>query len=134
MILKTMSIDVAKSCIIYEDNSAALKRTKHITTVSSSEQRMTKVLGKVVFKRFCDIITSDVDLTDVDKRTCVLYSRVFDSRNTFRVEKRVCYILGFLILGIHLGSRTENIFILFSSCADFKYHLYLDYVKKTLQN
>ena len=102
---------MAKPCLVYEDNAAArkiannataIKRTKHIDirhhfirehvenglidikAVSSSEQRadfMTKVLGKVAFKRFCDIITSDVDLTDVDKRTCGLCSRVFDSRN-----------------------------------------------------
>ena len=112
MILKTMSIPIEKSCIVYEDNRAtikiaenatAMKRTKHIDIrhhflrehvengtikilpIATAEQRadiMTKVLGAVqLFTHFRDIITSDVDLTDVDKRTCNHCARIFKSRN-----------------------------------------------------
>lgn len=99
MLLRSMGINVRRPCVVYEDNSAALKiannvtamkRTKHIDvwhhflrehvnqgtirilTVSTKEQLadvMTKVLGKELFLRFRDFITSDVDLTSVDTRT-----------------------------------------------------------------
>ena len=93
-----MGISVRRPCVVYEDNSAALKiannataikRTKHIDVrhhflrehvkqgtitivpVSTKEQLadiMTKVLGKELFLRFREYITSDVDLTPVDTR------------------------------------------------------------------
>ena len=93
-----MGIKVRRPCVVYEDNSAALKiannataikRTKHIDVrhhflrehvnqgtikilpVSTKEQLadvMTKVLGKVTFLRFRDYITSDVDLSSADTR------------------------------------------------------------------
>ena len=111
MLLKTMSIPIEKPCIVYEDNRAtikiadnatAMKRTKHIDIrhhflrehvdngtikilpIATAEQRadvMTKVLGVQLFTHFRDIITSDVDLTDVDKRTCNHCARIFKSRN-----------------------------------------------------
>ena len=92
MLLKTMGINVEKPCIVYEDNRAAIKiaenatsmrRSKHIdirhhfirehvengtikvVPVSTTEQRadiMTKLLGKELFTRFRDIITSDIEL------------------------------------------------------------------------
>ena len=111
MLLKTMGINVAKPCVIYEDNRAtikiannatACKRTKHIDirhhflrehaengtikieSVSTKEQladAMTKVLGRQLFEHFRDIITSDIDLTAIDRRTCVNCARIFKSRN-----------------------------------------------------
>ena len=98
MLLRSMGIRVHHPCVAYEDNSAALKiannataikRTKHIDVhhhflrehvdqdtivivpVSTQEQLtdiMTKVLGKELFFRFRDRITSDVDLTSADTR------------------------------------------------------------------
>ena len=98
MLLRSMGIKVRRPCVVYEDNSAALKiannataikRTKHIDVrhhflrehvnqgtisilpVSTKEQLadvMTKVLGKVAFLRFRDYITSDVDLSSADTR------------------------------------------------------------------
>ena len=98
MLLRFMGIRVRRPCVVYEDNSAALKiannataikRTKHIDVrhhflrehvdqgtivivpVSTQEQLadiMTKVLGKELFFRFRDRITSDVDLTSADTR------------------------------------------------------------------
>ena len=99
MLLRSMGIKVRRPCVVYEDNSAALKiannataikRTKHIDVrhhflrehvnqgtiailpVSTKEQLadvMTKVLGTELFLRFRNYITSDVDLTRTDKRT-----------------------------------------------------------------
>ena len=93
-----MGIKVRRPCVVYEDNSAALKiannataikRTKHIDVrhhflrehvdqgtisivqVGTHDQLadvMTKILGKESFLRFRDHITSDVDLTSVDTR------------------------------------------------------------------
>ena len=104
MLLRTMGINIQKPCVVYEDNRAcikiaenatAMKRTKHIdirhhflrehtengtikvTPVVTKDQladAMTKVLGKVAFHRFRDAITSDVDLTSTDRRTCARYS------------------------------------------------------------
>ena len=98
MLLRSMGIKARRPCVVYEDNSAALKiannataikRTKHIDVrhhflrehvnqgtisilpVSTKEQLadvMTKVLGKVAFLRFRDYITSDVDLSSADTR------------------------------------------------------------------
>ena len=98
MLLRSMGIKVRRPCVVYEDNSAAMKiannataikRTKHIDVrhhflrehvdqgtikilpVSTKEQLadvMTKVLGKVAFLRFRDYITSDVDLSSADTR------------------------------------------------------------------
>ena len=92
-----MGIKVRRPCFVYEDNTAAakiannataIKRTKHIDVrhhflrehvdqgtitivqVSTNKQLadvMTKVLGKESFHRFREYITSDVDLTAVDK-------------------------------------------------------------------
>jgi len=111
MLLKTMSIPIEKPCIVYEDNRAtikiaenatAMKRTKHIDIrhhflrehvengtikilpIATAEQRadiMTKILGVQLFTHFRDIITSDIDLTDADKRTCNHCARIFKSRN-----------------------------------------------------
>jgi hypothetical protein len=111
MLLKTMGINVQKPCVVYEDNRAcikiaenatAMKRTKHIDIrhhflrehvdngtikilpVATKDQLadvMTKVLGKVLFRRFRDAITSDVDLTATDRRTCAHCATVFRSRN-----------------------------------------------------
>ena len=111
MLLKTMGINVSKPCVIYEDNRAtikiaqnatAMKRSKHIDIrhhflreheengtieikpVATQEQladAMTKVLGRQLFEHFRDIITSDVDLTTIDKRTCTNCARIFKSRN-----------------------------------------------------
>ena len=111
MLLKTMGIPIEKPCIVYEDNratikiadnAAAMRRTKHIDIrhhflrehiengiikllpISTAEQRadiMTKVLGKQLFTRFRDIITSDVDLNTVDSHTCNHFARIFKSRN-----------------------------------------------------
>ena len=93
MLLKTMGLNVTKPCVVYEDNrstikisenATALRRSKHIdirhhflrehiengliklVPVSTSDQLadvMTKVLGRELFIRFRDIITSDVILT-----------------------------------------------------------------------
>ena len=98
MLLRSMGIKVRRPCVVYEDNTAAakiannvtaIKRTKHIDVrhhflrehveqgtitivqVSTHKQLadvMTKVLGKEAFLRFRDHITSDVDLSSVDKR------------------------------------------------------------------
>ena len=98
MLLRSMGIRVQRPCVVYEDNSAALKiannataikRTKHIDVrhhflrehvnqgtitivpVATKHQLadvMTKVLGKQSFLRFRDYITSDADLTSVDAR------------------------------------------------------------------
>ena len=111
MLLRTMGINVQKPCVVYEDNRAtikiaenatAMKRTKHIDIrhhflrehvdngtikilpVSTKEQLadvMTKVLGKVLFHHFRDAITSDMDLTATDRRTCANCATVFQSRN-----------------------------------------------------
>ena len=111
MLLRTMDINVQKPCVVYEDNRAcikiaenvtAMKRTKHIDIrhhflcehaengtikilpVATKDQLadvMTKVLGKVLFRRFRDAITSDMDLTATDKRTCAHCAVVFRSRN-----------------------------------------------------
>ena len=120
MLLKTMDIPVEKPLIIYEDNTAtikiaqnatALKRTKHIDIrhhfirehvengtikvvhVSTAEQRadiMTKVLGKQLFKRFQEMITSDIDLTDIEKNTCHACAAVFKSRNKLFKHLKYC--------------------------------------------
>ena len=111
MLLKSMRVNVCKPCIVYEDNRAAIKiannptaqkRTKHIdirhhflrehiengliklVAVSTHDQRadiMTKVLGKELYEHFRELITSDIDLTTIDTRTCAHCSRVFNSRN-----------------------------------------------------
>ena len=92
MLLKTMGLDVEKTCIACEDNhstikiaenATALRRTKHIdirhhflrehvdngliklVAVGTAEQRadiLTKILGRELYERFRDIITSDIDL------------------------------------------------------------------------
>ena len=111
MLLKTMGIKVRKPCVVYEDNRAAIKiannptsqkRTKHIDirhhflrehienglieliSVSTAEQRadiMTKVLGKELFEHFREFITSNIDLTMIDNRTCANCATTFKSRN-----------------------------------------------------
>ena len=111
MLLKTMGIKVRKPCVVYEDNRACVKiannptsqkRTKHIDirhhflrehienglieliSVSTAEQRadiMTKVLGKELFEHFREFITSNIDLTMIDKRTCAKCATTFKSRN-----------------------------------------------------
>ena len=93
-----MGIPIRKPCVVYEDNTAAIKisnnataikRTKHIDVrhhfsrehvdqgtitivqVATKDQladAMTKVLGKELFLRLREYITSDVDLTSVDTR------------------------------------------------------------------
>ena len=93
-----MGITIDKPCVVYEDNTAAtkiannatsMKRTKHIDVrhhflrehvdqglitivqVSTQDQLadfMTKVLGKELFLRMRELVTSDVDLTKVDTR------------------------------------------------------------------
>ena len=89
-------------CIKIVENATAMKRTKHIdirhhflrehaengtikvVPVSTKDQLadvMTKVLGKVLFRQFRDAITSDLDLTATDRRTCVHCATVFRSRN-----------------------------------------------------
>ena len=98
MVLRSMGITIDKSCVVYEDNTAAtkiannatsMKRTKHIDVrhhflrehvdqglitivqVSTQDQLadfMTKVLGKELFLRMRELVTSDVDLTKVDTR------------------------------------------------------------------
>ena len=120
MLLKTMGIPVEKPCIIYEDNRAAekiannamaQKRTKHIdirhhflreyvdngtiklVSVATKDQRsdiMTKVLGKVLFEYFRKFITSDVDLTQVDRRTCAKCAMTFTSRNKLFQHLKHC--------------------------------------------
>ena len=116
-----MGIPVKKPCIVYEDNRAtikiaenatAMRRTKHIDIrhhflrehaengtikilpISTAEQRadvMTKVLGVQLFSRFRDIITSEIDLTEVDKRTCSKCAKVFVSRNKLFKHINVCH-------------------------------------------
>ena len=111
MLLKTMHIPIAKPCIVYEDNrvtikisenATAMKRTKHIDIrhhflrehvengtikimpVATAEQRadiMTKVLGKELFVRFRDMITSDIDLTQAKSHACNYCATAFKSRN-----------------------------------------------------
>ena len=98
MLLRSMGVRVRRPCVVYEDNSAALKiannataikRTKHIDVrhhflrehvdqgtitlvpVSTKKQladAMTKVLGKQLFLHFREFITSDVDLMSADTR------------------------------------------------------------------
>ena len=98
MVLRSMGVKIAKPCVVYEDNTAAIKiannataikRTKHIDVrhhflrehvdlgnitivqVSTKDQLadfMTKVLGKELFLRMRDLVTSDVDLTSADTR------------------------------------------------------------------
>ena len=93
MMLKTMGLTIQKPCIVYEDNrstikiaenATALRRSKHLdirhhflrehidhgliklVPVSTADQLtdiMTKVLGKNLFTKFCDIITSDINLS-----------------------------------------------------------------------
>ena len=93
MLLKTMGLNIEKPCAVYEDNrstikisenATALRRSKHIDIrhhflrehidngliklipVATKDQLadiMTKVLGRQLFERFRDKITSDVDLT-----------------------------------------------------------------------
>ena len=121
MLLRTMGIKVAKPLIVYEDNRAtmkiaenatAMRRTKHIDIrhhflrehveqgtiklmpVSTKEQIadvMTKVLGKVLFKHFRDKITSDIDLTDINKRTCTKCCAIFTSRNKLYKHIKQCH-------------------------------------------
>lgn len=92
MLLKTIGIKIQKPIVVYEDNRAtikvaenacAMKRSKHIdirhhflrehidngliklVPVATAEQRadiMTKVLGRELFERFRNQITSDIDL------------------------------------------------------------------------
>ena len=92
MLLKTMGLDVDKPCIVYEDNrstikiaenATALRRTKHIdirhhflrehvdngliklVAVGTADQRadiLTKILGRELYERFRNIITSDIEL------------------------------------------------------------------------
>ena len=120
MLLKTMGIKIQKPIVVYEDNrstmkiatnATALKRTKSIDIrhhflrehveqgtitikpISTAEQRadiMTKVLGKQLFMRFRDMITSDIDLTGADKRTCAKCARVFPSRNKLFKHLKCC--------------------------------------------
>ena len=122
MLLKTMSIPIEKPCIVYEDNRAtikiaenatAMRRTKHIDIrhhflrehaengtikilpIGTAEQRadvMTKVLGVQLFLRFRDIITSDIDLNAVDKRTCAHCACVFKSRNKLFRHINDCHL------------------------------------------
>ena len=98
MVLRSMGIQIDKPCVVYEDNTAAtkiannataIKRTKHIDVrhhflrehvelgtitivqVSTKDQLadfMTKVLGKELFLRMRELVTSDVDLTQDDTR------------------------------------------------------------------
>ena len=111
MMLKTMGIDIERPCVVYEDNRSALKiatnptalkRSKHIDIrhhflrehveqgtiaikpVATKDQLadvMTKVLGPQSFAKFRDIITSDVDLSAVDNRSCTHCAQTFMSRN-----------------------------------------------------
>ena len=112
MLLKTIGINVEKPCVVYEDNracikiannSSVMKCSKHIdirhhflrelieqgliklTPVSTQEQLadvMTKILGRASFEKFRDIVTSDIDLTSIDNRTCAHCTTVFKkSRN-----------------------------------------------------
>ena len=99
MLLRSMGVRVRRPCVIYEDNTAAIKiannataikRTKHIDVrhhflrehveqgtitlvpVSTKKQladAMTKVLGKQSFLHYREFITSDVDLLSTDSRT-----------------------------------------------------------------
>ena len=92
MLLKTIGVNVQKPCIVYEDNrstmkiaenATALKRSKHIdirhhffrehidngliklvhvTTEGQLADVMTKMLGRVKFEKFHDILTSAVEL------------------------------------------------------------------------
>ena len=92
MLLKTMGLDVDNPCIVYEDNrstikiaenATALRRTKHIdirhhflrehvdngliklVAVGTADQRadiLTKILGRELYERFRNIITSDIEL------------------------------------------------------------------------
>ena len=92
MLLKTMGLNIEKPCVVYEDNRAtikisenatALRRSKHIdirhhflrehidhgliklVPVSTTDQLadvMTKVLGRELFTKFRDLITSDIIL------------------------------------------------------------------------
>ena len=92
MLLKTIGVKVEKPCIVYEDNQStmkvaenatALKRSKHIDIrhhflrehidngliklvhVATEDQLadvMTKILGRVKFEKFRDILTSDMEL------------------------------------------------------------------------
>ena len=121
MLLRTMGIPVEKPCIVYEDNRAcikiaenatAMRRTKHldirhhflrehvdngtikIVAVSTREQLadiMTKVLGRELFIHFRDLITSDIDLTNIDKRTCALCASIFKSRNKLHKHMQQCH-------------------------------------------
>ena len=121
MLLRTMGINVEKPLIVYEDNRATkkiaenvtvMKRSKHIdirhhflrehishgtiklVAVSSKEQLadiMTKVLGSELFEHFCNIITSDNDLSKTDKRTCNNCAMVFESRNKLFRHIRECH-------------------------------------------
>ena len=120
MLLKSLGLNVKRPCIVYEDNRAtvkiannvtAMKRTKHIdirhhflrehveqgtitiVPVSTKEQRadiMTKVLGKELFWHFTEMITSDIDLTDIDKRRCNNCAKVFKSRNKMFRHLKFC--------------------------------------------
>ena len=120
MLLRTMGIKIRKPIVVYEDNrstlkiatnATALKRTKYIDIrhhflrehveqgtitiqpIATAEQRadiMTKILGKQLFFRFRDLITSDIDLTTVDKRTCVKCTQVFPSRNKLFKHLKCC--------------------------------------------
>ena len=92
MLLKTLGLNIEKPCVVYEDNRStikisenvtALRRSKHIDIrhhflrehidngliklipVATADQLadvMTKVLGKELFIKFRDIITSDMEL------------------------------------------------------------------------
>lgn len=111
MLLKTMGIPIEKPCVIYEDNRAtikiaenatAMRRTKHIDIrhhflrehvengiitvkpVATTEQLadiMTKVLGKELFVRLRDKITSDINLDNVDEHVCNHCTTTFKSKN-----------------------------------------------------
>ena len=52
-----------------------------VSTQKQLTDIMTKVLGRELFVHFRDIITSDMDLSGIDKRTCAHYATVFKSRN-----------------------------------------------------
>ena len=117
---ETMGINIRKPMVVYEDNrstlkiatnATALKRTKYIDIrhhflrehveqgtitirpIATAEQRadiMTKILGKQLFLRFRDMITSDIDLTAVDKRTCAKCAQVFPTRNKLFKHLKCC--------------------------------------------